>query len=364
MSVVGIIAEYNPFHKGHEYQIQKIKELLHPDCIIAVMSGDFVQRGEPAIANKYLRTKMALEAGVDFVFELPVLFASSASRDFAKAGVDILHSLGCVDILCFGSEIGQLKPLEDVATILLENHLDLKEQLKQGVSYPMARNHVLSGYLEYDSSLWTSPNNLLAIEYLQALKDTGIHPFTIKREGAYHDTDIRVPFASASAIRKFLLEGNSYEDIKPLNWENFYNILCSKILENWEHLEDFKDVSKEIAGRIKKYFWQTCSVKELCDCIKNKQYTYTRIQRALLHILLGIKKKMFYDPYIRLLGFRREKANLFKQMKCPIITKLPKEPNTLLKLEIESSQLYEMVFKNTYNERNLKNEYTQGIVLV
>ena len=384
MTTVGIIAEYNPFHKGHQYQIEQIKRQTHADFVIVVMSGDFMQRGAPALIDKYARTYMALAGGVDFVFELPVLFATSSSEDFARAGVALLNSLGNIDYLCFGSELGNLLPLQEAANLLINEpkkfSLLLRENMRLGDSFPVARNKALSSFLPYESATWTSPNNLLAIEYLKAINyfNSSLIPITIKREGNFHSEKINTTFASASAIRKALASSNDVTNQIPkeslpylskyqLNWEDFYDFLSIEILKNWDNLTDYLDISIELANRIQNVFSKSCSMEELCKNLKTKQYTYTRIQRSLLHLLLGIKKdcKKDYAPYARVLGFRKEKSKFFKEISpsIPLVTKITQFCHPLLDLEIKASSIYELALKNKYKDKKLKNEFNRGIIL-
>lgn len=384
MTTVGIIAEYNPFHKGHQYQIQKIKEQTGADFIIVVMSGDFMQRGAPALIDKYSRTAMALAGGVDIVFELPVLFATSSSENFARAGVALLNQLGNVDYLCFGSELGNLAPLKEAANLLINEPVELssilKEAMRAGNSFPVARNKALSSFLPYEESTWTSPNNLLAIEYLKAIEyvHSSITPITIKREGSFHSDAMDTSFASASAIRKALAhakdvtakiprESLPYLSNHQLDWEDFYDFLSIEILKNWTNLTDYLDISTELSNRIQNVFSKSCSMEELCQNLKTKQYTYTRIQRGLLHILLGIKKdfKTDYAPYARVLGFRKEKSSFFKEVSSsiPLVTKMTKFHHPLLDLEIKASSIYELALKNKYQCKDLKNEFTRGMII-
>ena len=210
--VTGIIAEYNPFHNGHAYQIQKARELTGCDFVVVVMSGDFVQRGAPALFDKYTRTKMALLGGADLVLELPV-WASSASAEFFAAGaVSVLEGIGCTDFLCFGAEDEKLSKMQKAVELLANENTEFQKQLrdvlKTGLSFPAARKQALSGFLtEEESSILDKPNNILGIEYLKALKakNSSIEPVIVKREGqGYHGQELSHGFASASGIRSAL----------------------------------------------------------------------------------------------------------------------------------------------------------------
>jgi predicted nucleotidyltransferase len=247
-------------------------------------------------------------------------------------------------------------------------------------------------FLPYPPEIWTSPNNLLAIEYLKALHylDSKLEPLTIKREGSFHSKEMDTSFASASAIRETLLKTKSPKEVEVgqqipkeslpylsdtlMEWEDFYDFLSLKIVENWPQLTQYTDVSEELARRIQKIFNECCSMAELSEKLKTKQYTYTRIQRSLLHILLGITKEMSseyknagYMPYARVLGFKKEKADFFKELKqksqIPLVTKMTAFTHPLLELEIKASSLYELAVKNKYQCRNRKNEYNQGVII-
>lgn len=359
IKAAGIIAEYNPFHNGHHYQIEEVRRLTGADYVIAAMSGDFVQRGEPAIFDKYTRTHMALSGGADLVVELPVLFATSSAEDFAACGVALLSALGA-DILCFGSESGDLKLLQEAARILTEEPPEWKEllqgYLKQGESFPAARcraMEALTGKPEF-SSLLSSPNNILAVEYLKALlrQNSSLQPVTIRRKGAgYHDTGVSGPLASASALRELFrtdfpckkpsiadrqnavvqyssdsvrcsgtdcssvsLCGSDLSGVlssqmppavlnalsaegalsAPLFADDLTELLNFRLLaaiRNQEDLSRFADLAPDLAARLTKHSLQFVPFSERIARLKSKSYTYTRISRALLHLTLGITEK-------------------------------------------------------------------------
>ena len=218
MKIVGLIAEYNPFHNGHLYHIRKAKEITGADAVLVIMSGNYVQRGTPAIMPKHLRAQVALESGVAAVFELPVCYATGSAEYFATGAVSLLNHLGCVDALCFGSECGDYALLERIAGILTEEPEDytfyLKEALRKGLSFPRARQQALSSYLKDENvdQVLDEPNNILGIEYIKALYQTGslIKGYTIQRkESGYHDRDLSGNYSSASAIRRLLAQAGS-----------------------------------------------------------------------------------------------------------------------------------------------------------
>lgn len=379
MNITGIIAEYNPFHGGHYFHIEEAKKETNADYCIAVMSGDFVQRGEPAVFDKYLRTKMALMGGADLVIELPSVFAVSSAEDFAACGVRLLSRLGAVTHLCFGSEDGDLEGIQAAAKILADESPDfsarLREGLKLGLSWPQARNRALLSMdvhscfkEEAFNRLLGAPNNLLGIEYCKAIfrcRST-IRPVTIQRKGqGYHDKTLESGQASASAIRKKLLASQpkktdfSHEDgispkppaslsshipphilplysqgriLGPEDCAGLLNYRLLSLSHEGTELTAFSDVSKELADRLTGQLLQYEGWEGRIRLLKTKQYTYTRISRSLTHILLGITdaqvvkaKELGYSPYARILGFKKEAGPLLsllkKQSEIPLITK-------------------------------------------
>ena len=427
MKTIGIIAEYNPFHNGHAYQIKKIKELTHADFVIVAMSGDFVQRGAPAILDKYARTQMALSCGADLVLELPVLWATSSAEYFAMAGVTLFDKMNCVDALCFGAETDNLTLLSQVAEVLAtepENYRDaLSSYLKEGMTFPQARAKALSLIIPETSIsaddlgfVLNTPNNILAIEYLKALRrrNSKIAPFVLKREGTgYHDTSILTPHAnmdsiticaSATAIRKALLQEDEYliqSQLKVsmpeeafsildkyrrqypfLNTDDFSTPLAYRILmESETGLANFLDANDDISNRILNHRHQFLSFSQFCEQNKSRDITYTRMSRILLHILLGLTdatatlgKRLDYIHYFRILGFRRSSAAMLTRIKTdssiPIISKLADAKNILspeafqlLKTDIYAAELYEQILSHK-KKTTPRNEYTRGIVLL
>lgn len=365
MSVAGIICEYNPFHEGHKYQIQKIREQTGAETVVAVMNGDFVQRGEPAIVDKYTRARMALQEGADLVFELPVRYGISSAQDFAYGGIVALKSLSFVDYYCFGSECGDLRALTQAGRFFAEesHHKDdynaaLAQLMREGLSYPAAREKAFWRYFqsgELDaykavgeedtgSSLF-APNNILGIEYIKAAEQlkSRMKPMTVRRLGmGYHDVDERhasgradeqTGFLSATAIRdrvrkgrwdgipqtaeKFLREADAY-----LAPEDFWTICAYAIRLRWERLEQIKDVSADLAGRFRSSLDRAVSLEDFVTRCKTKNVTMTRIRRCLFQVLLGVEKTSEREkhlPYIRLLGMRKEAAAHLKQVSDTVI---------------------------------------------
>ena len=223
--VLGIVSEYNPFHNGHILHLKKSLEMTKADFTIAIMSGNFTQRGDTSLIDKWAKTEMALKQGIDLVIELPTLYAISSAENFADGAVKILNSLGIIDYISFGSEIGEIKPLDDVATVLSKEPKDfseiLKRQLRSGLSYPKAREIAIQMYFG-TSPIYTealqNPNNILGIEYLKALKrsKSNITPITIKRNyNSYNSNDVKNGVASATAIRTMIMQKKNIHTVVP-----------------------------------------------------------------------------------------------------------------------------------------------------
>lgn len=429
MKIVGLITEYNPFHNGHLHHIQEAKRITGADAAVVVMSGDYVQRGVPAVMPKRLRTEMALECGAAAVFELPVCYASGSAEYFATGAVSLLDRLGIVDCLCFGSECNNLDALSRVADILLAEPAGyrrlLKKHLKDGYSYPAARMRAVSEYTaspEYAAML-SDPNNILGIEYLKALKtlDSPITPYTIQRAGAhYHDRELSSDhLSSASAIRSLLAHsgfslntdhsGGTFENppfssilheledqvpscclelLKdyhrvsyPVYQNDFSLLLKYKLLNKRpESLIRYMDVSEELANRICTQLDNYFNYKQFCDLLKTRETTQTRINRALLHIMLGIKKEDVTQYirggrhyYARLLGVRKDSQKLLshiaKESTLTLLTRLsesgtlPVVGKRMLRNDILASNLYNSVVTDKYKTA-YQNEYRQRLVKV
>ncbi len=390
----GIIAEYNPLHRGHQYHIQETRRITGADQVIAVISGDYVQRGTPAIFDKYERTKMALLCGADMVVELPVEYATASAESFALGSVTILDALGIVTDLCFGSESGDSN-LFLLASKLLSQEPELYRQnlsmhLRKGLSFPAARQEALLNFLEKDSESSFSeedrlqltgflkkPNNILGIEYCKALEHihSPIRPHTIVRKGdGYHQKQLSKaasPYSSASALRRCILEQRELsilsrhipkecEDLfgkaldSPVEAQDFSLLVHMRLLqENAATLPEYLDVSQDLANRIQNLKNQYQSFPQFVRLLKTRELTYTRIQRALLHILLGIKKTPPIS-YIRILGVRKESRQLLSSLQehCRLpmavtpakaLKSLPAGCQEDLNFQIYVSDLYESV---------------------
>lgn len=373
MNITGIIAEYNPFHNGHAYQLEKARELTGADYLIVIMSGDFVQRGTPAILEKHLRARAALENGADLVLELPVRYSTASAMDFASGAVKLLDALNCVTHLCFGSESGTLEPLTAAAELLEceppEYKKALQSALREGLSYPLARQKaftsVLNGPEQY-GTLLKSPNNILGIEYLRALLrlNSTIHPVTIERTNDnYHQKRLEDRFASATAVRTALLNGcpeNTAEYVPPqmqnmletavrqnalLTEDDFSLVLRYQLqLSSPDDLAEYLDVPRSLANRIFRLRNEFTGFRQFADLLKTKELTRTRINRSLLHILLRLKATPQPLSHIRILGFRKEASPLLTCLKknsalLPV-TRLTALPEASIAEDLFASSLY------------------------
>ena len=413
MKTVGLITEYNPFHNGHAYHIEKAKMLTGADRVIVVMSGDFVQRGAPAVMPKHLRTESALLSGASLIIELPVCFATGSAEYFAQGSISLLNQLGCIDSICFGSECGDLHLLKEIAQILADEPIEyqtaLKQALKEGASFPAARQEALIIYSDKYSEILASPNNILGIEYLKALAKirSKMEPFTIKRIGAgYHDMDIDGQFSSATAIRSDIyqladvnssseslplthiqtqvpsscheLMKKNYQTRYPVKADDFSLLLKAKLLsETAGSLSHYLDMSPELANRILRLRNDYLSFEQFCDLLKTKELTRSRISRSFIHVLLGITNDWLTAmkapaPYARILGFRRDHADLLGILKrtsdIPLITSparavLADTAYQMLELDIYASDLYESVITDLYGTP-FHNELTKQIIKI
>ena len=416
MKVAGVITEYNPFHNGHKYQLQQIKRQTSADYIVVAMSGDFVQRGEPAIIDKYERTRMALLSGADLVLELPSVFATASAEFFARGGVSVLKNTGVVDTLCYGVESVDHELTKLVAGVLKNPpaaySASLARLIQGGMSFPAARSRALCEYFQdkYDISsekldaFIASPNNILAIEYEKALMDCDITGFPIQRIGeGYHSTDSASKFSSATAVRgviSTLVDVNKRNSITNMLLDNsgisakLSQLMpsgCADILVNCilgGHIvfpddisemlyyrlisernvgyEQYADCTKELSAKIVKNIYKYESFTQFCDLLKSKNLTYTRISRVLTHILLGIENNDFNicmdNPYLRILGFQKSSKELMhlikKRASAPLITKVADAPYELISKDIFAADLYGRLCHSQ------QNEFTHGVVII
>ena len=408
-SVLGIIAEYNPFHNGHLYHLNESKKITGSDYTIAIMSGNFTQRGEVSILNKWAKAKIAIENGIDLVIELPTLYATSSAENFATGAIKILNSLGIVDYISFGTECSDISVLDDITDVLYKEPQEYKSllshELSTGISFPKAREKALMIYLNNVrrfANVLSSPNNILGIEYLKALKrqNSNIQPIAIKREGNnYNDIAIfpSAKYASATAIRnscknenfsilkrvmpessytmlfECIKKGNFVTDISSFDKEIIYTLRKMSTSE----IANLPDVNEGLEFALKKAANECNSVIELLTLIDSKRYTKTRIQRILFYAILGITKKDMQisfnaKPYIRVLGFNNKGKELLSSIsernkKLQIITSVKKfidnAPNKNLKLMLEKDIWATNVYTLGYEYESKANlDYTEKLI--
>lgn len=387
MNIAGIIVEYNPLHNGHVIHIQKTKEVTKCDGVVAIMSGNFVQRGIPAILDKWTRTKMALLNGVDLVIELPVVYSISSAEFFAWGSMSLLNSLGIVDSLCFGSESGNISDIMSISDILANEPLKFKTSLKkfltEGNTFPSARNLALYEYLGNNqknclpfNNFFDASNNILGIEYCKNLLklNSNIKPFTILREGSsYNSFALESKFSSATAIRNYLQTNEDINHIKYFTPDSVWNILESfkksaysfkfeekvlnyikyKYISEIGNIQNIPEASEGLHNRINSFIIRSNNMNELIMNIKTKRYTYSRISRILYQYFLNFDT-LNYDilrrepcPYARILGFNNIGREILKQMKTsssiPIYTKLPKHLPQALEIDIKATKSYSLI---------------------
>ncbi len=404
--VLGIITEYNPFHNGHVLHLNESKKITNADFTIAIMSGNFTQRGETSIFDKWAKTEMALKQGIDLVIELPTIYAISSAENFAQGAIKILSTLGIIDYLSFGSEIGEIKALNDVAEILYKEPKEfsdlIKNQLRSGLSYPKAREIAMSLYFgnspKYTDTL-QNPNNILGVEYLKALKKykSPIKALTIKRNYSdYNSNTVKKGIASATAIRTMISNGKNIHSVVPFE---SYEII-EKLIENGEYVPSIKafekeiiyilrkmtiteiaslpDVTEGLENRIKTAANSSNTLEELISKIKTKRFTQSRIQRILLYALIGITNKDMEMskktlPYIRVLGFNKHGKRIISSIaennpKAKIVVSVKrflennKDPKlqTMMAKDIAATNIYTLGFKNGKGVANL--DYTHKIL--
>ena len=409
--VLGIVGEYNPFHNGHLYHLEQSKKMTSSNYTVAIMGGNFTQRGSTSLIDKWSKAEAAIQNGIDLVIELPVLYTTSSAENFAYGAIKILDSLNLVDYLCFGSECGDISILDDIVQVLVEEpkayRTLLSHELSTGVSFPKAREKALMMYLgnmRRFANVLSSPNNILGIEYLKALKkqDSFIQPVTIKRQEAEHNNNIfssSSRFASGSAIRSacispnidqlqkympedsfYLLEdclkkGNYVKDLSAFDKEILYTLRRMTIAD----IANLPDVSEGLEYAIKDAANSCNSVVELLTLIDTKRYTKTRLQRILLYAILGITKDDMQlskkiTPYIRILGFnengkkiiseasrRNPKLNLITSPKKFMDGSSNKNLKHLLQKDIWASNVYTLGFEYE-SKSNL--DYTHKLIIV
>lgn len=402
--ILAIIAEYNPFHNGHLYQLQKSKKELNPDYSICIMSGNFCERGDTSIIDKWSKAEIALKCGFDLVIELPVIYSISSAENFAEGAIKILDAFNDDVTLSFGSECGNLDTLNSIVYVLSKEPKEyqaiLSHELSKGLSYPKARENALLIYLndvrKYANVL-SSPNNILGIEYLKAIKKlkSKITPFTIKRiDAGYNSLKIKDRLASATAIRNLIKNNKDVKKLIPKSSFEIlsYNINHGKIIKDISVFEreiiytlrkmslheiaNLQDVTEGLENSIKQASNSCNNLEDLINSIKSKRYTRSRIQRILLYSILNITKKDIEDsykvkPYLRVLGVSKRGKALLSQLnntKYPVITSVKKFINNnnnkilknMMEKDILASNIYTLGYEND-SKSNL--DYTKKLII-
>ncbi|MEH7382409.1 nucleotidyltransferase [Bacillus sp. JJ1533] len=398
MKAVGVIVEYNPFHNGHKYHLDETIRKTNAECIIAVMSGNFLQRGEPALVSKWTRTKMALEAGIDIVIELPYAFATQKAQIFANGAISLLSALHCKEV-CFGSENGTIHDFEATVEFMKKNQqtydYNTRQYVKEGYSYPKAASLAYSSLANYKTYVDLSkPNNILGYHYVKAIHDqnSSIKAETIMRTSAdYHDeTFSHDSIASATSIRKSLFSAEKkideiknflpdstaewlsfyYEENRLFHrWEDYFTLLKYKLLTSTSsELANIYEAEEGIENRLLTYISEAISFQDFMEKIKTKRYTWTRLQRLCVHILTNTTKEQLKPinenpiaTYIRLLGMsqkgQRYLNNIKKDVQLPILSKAAGFSDELFLLDWKAAQTYLAIFPEPHRSQLLRQEY-------
>ncbi|MED4202697.1 nucleotidyltransferase, partial [Neobacillus mesonae] len=403
MKAVGLIVEYNPFHNGHAFHLQASKEAAGADVVIAVMSGNFLQRGEPALVSKWYRTQMALLNGVDLVFELPYRFAVQKAETFASGAVSILDATGC-EALCFGSESGDLTSFLQTISFLKENQqlfdASIKQHMENGVSYPKAIALSYQGLSGSDQFLnLAKPNNILGFQYMKAIleQNSQLKPLTVARKNAdYHDEHFASEtIASATSIRKAIFSEEEMHSPnieqyvpEPTNrllqeykqrfgsyhhWENYWDLLQYKLItSSADELKNIYEMEEGLENRLVDAALTSADFKEYMDNIKTKRYTWTRLQRLSVHVLTNAKKTDMKNSvqaeYLRLLGMTQTGKDYLNKMKkhfsLPIISKLSAFKEKEILLDIKATRIYAMAFQKHIRKQMIRQEFNQPPIFI
>ncbi|WP_050614673.1 nucleotidyltransferase [Bacillus testis] len=403
MKAVGVVVEYNPFHNGHHYHVQKSKQITESDIVIAVMSGSFLQRGEPALINKWARTRMALQNGVDLVIELPYIYSTQHAKIFAEGAVSLLEALRC-DYFCFGSENGTIQQFRQAYRIMQEKKEALDDAIrsfsKQGFNYPTAVSKAWGQIApsEENSIDLSKPNNILGYQYIAAALNNHyrITPALINRIGAqYHDEKLpEGQIASATSIRKSIMDSNgdnsqtkafmpeaSFEELTSHihtfhelhHWELYWPLLQYMLLvSSPEHLRTIYEVEEGIEYRLKEAAQTSGSFASFISFVKTKRYTLTRLQRICVHILTQTKKdemnRLMHSPaYLRILGFN-QKGRMYmnekkKQFELPLISKIGSAAYEALALDVKAAKVHSLPLPPAGQQQLFKREYQQPVIM-
>lgn len=396
MKSAGLVVEYNPFHNGHLYHLQESKHATDAEVVIAVMSGSFLQRGEPALVDKWTRTEMAINNGVDLVIELPYVYATQKAEIFAKGALSLLTSLG-VDTVCFGSESGEIEEFKKTTSFIHRNQKKYDERIKfymgQGYSYPKASSLAFETLEGHENVLDLSqPNNILGYHYVKAIQDLHSHikPFTILRTKAgYHDKEfVDTKIASATSIRAELFKGSSLDQLnnyipKPTHealhqyqrtytefhgWHKLYHLLRYKLLTtNREDLTSIYEAEEGLENRLIAMAKKASNFQSFMELVKTKRYTWTRIQRFALHILTQTTKEEMKPslegdaPYIRILGMTKTGRTFLNQKKSalsvPLVSNINQYEHPFLTIERRASLVYALGYHGQHQESFLQKEY-------
>ncbi len=383
MKSVGIICEYNPFHNGHLYHLQKVKELFPNHVIILILNTTFLQRGETSLFNKWTNTEIALNHGIDLVVELPYFFGSQSADLFAKGSIQLLHHLK-VDAVVFGSESNDVSLLKNIANTTLTDEFNniTKKFLNKGLSYPKAQAKALKRIINKDIE---HPNDILGISYIKQIKllNSSIKPITIKRTNDFHSLSLNSQIISASGIRHALKNNLNVKNYLPnitysnlddnLHYiDNYFPFLKYKIISELNNLNIYHTVDEGIENRIKKYIFDSNSLEELIFKVKTKRYTYNKISRMLTHILCDFTKddaKKFNDvEYIRILGFNKNGRiylnKIKKELTIPLITNFSNIKNEMLDLEFKITAIYGSILNESDKNDLIKQEYKNKPIIM
>ncbi len=397
MKTLGIITEYNPFHNGHLYHLKQSLQSTNSDATICVMSGHFLQRGTPAIMDKWTRAKNAIENGVDLVIELPTVYSMNSAEFFAKGSIELFNALNKIDVITFGSENGNIEPFLTIGEIYSKEPKDfkikLKKHLNNGISFPNAREKALRDYLGNDISIDSKPNNILGIEYSKAIFSTSSKiklETIIRTSNDYYEKNLTGNISSATAIRNSIKDNFNLNEIKSTVPNSTYDSLCENkndliFRDDFEDLVFYKirsmslkelseihDVTEGLENRIKNMSLKTETLEDLIQAIKTKRYTYTRIQRILFKILLNIKKEdVYHSPrYIRVLGFNQKGQKIIKELNetctLPIITNLKnyKPQDDIARMMIETDIRATNIYQIMRNKKTGNLDYLKKPVII
>ncbi|WP_075617457.1 nucleotidyltransferase [Paenisporosarcina indica] len=403
MKATGVIVEHNPFHNGHFYHIRESRKITDADVIIAVMSGNFLQRGEPALVDKWTRAEMALKAGVDLVIELPYVFATAQASDFARGSVTILEAMGC-DNLCFGSEEGSIEPFTNTYK-LISTHQEtyqnrIKQYMKLGYSYPKAMNEAYDSITKnanVDVVDLSKPNNILGYHYVEAAyrMNARISPITIQRIIAdfHDDVDQNQSIASATGIRKAIFDHGSIEAMTNFmpktslehlfqwresvgvfgSWQHFWPLVRFTIIRSsLKELASYTEVTEGIEHLILDAAKKSETFEKFMSLVKSKRYTWTRIQRMLTHIYTGFTwEELHAHPtptYLRILGMTHNGQKYLnekkKSLSLPLVSRVAATKDSLLELDIRATDLYHLGLKHLENEQQIGLDYQKPPIII